>query len=80
MSKINVDPRIKIKVVPDGESHIMVNWTLDDLEQFARAWLAMSDGEVKEGEISAAFRLRNKDGVDYLIRELQKARKELWGK
>jgi len=80
MSKINVDPRIKIKVVPDGEIHIMVNWTLDDLEQFARAWLAMSDGEVKEGEISAAFRLRNKDGVDYLIRELQKARKELWGK
>lgn len=76
--KINVDPRIHIRVVPDGEIHITFDWTLEDLELFARYWLAMNDGEVKPGDVGAVFRLRNKDGVDYLIHELQKARNQLW--
>lgn len=78
MAQIKVDPRIKIRVVPDGEIHIVFAWSLDDLAEFARAFLAMSDGKIKPGEVHAAFRLRNKEGVDYLIQELQKARKELF--
>ena len=78
MSDIKVDPRIKIRVVPDGEIHIIFEWTLADLSEFARAFLAVSNGEIKSNEVHAAFRLRNREGVDYFIRELQKARKELW--
>lgn len=79
MDKATIDPKIKIRVVPDGEIHITFAWSLDDLAEFAKAFLAMSDGKVKEGEVIAAFRLRDKIGVDYLIDELQKARKELFG-
>ena len=78
MSGIRVDPRVKIKVIPDGEIHIIFEWSYADLSEFARAFLAVSDGKLKPGEVHAAFRLRNREGVDYLIQELQKARKELW--
>lgn len=42
------------------------------------AFLLVSDGKMSLKDASGAFRLRNKDGVDYLIQELQKAREELW--
>lgn len=76
---INIDPRIKVKIIPDGEIHIRFAWSMDDLEQFSRAWLAMSEGKLKDGDVAAVFRIRNKDAVDYWIEELKKARKELWG-
>lgn len=78
MTDIKVDPRIKIEVVPDGEIHISFDWSLDDLAVLAQAFLAMSEGKIEEGDVAAKFRLRNKEGVDYLISELQKARDELW--
>jgi hypothetical protein len=79
MPKINVDPRIKIRVLPDGEVHVVFAWTKDDLAQMAAAFVAVCDGKMNAEDALMVFRLRNKDGVDYLIRELQKARKELWG-
>ena len=76
MPNIKVDPRIRVKVVPDGEIHITFAWNLEDLEQLARAYLAMSDGKAKQGDIVMAFRLKNKEAVDYLIDELNKAKLE----
>lgn len=76
---VDVDPRIKIRVVPDGEIHIYFTWTKDDLAQMAIAFLAVSDGRMKADDVVMALRMRDKEGVDYLIKELQKARKELFG-
>lgn len=76
---VDVDPRIKIRVVPDGEIHIYFTWTEDDLAQMAMAFLAVSDGKMKADDVVMALRMRDKGGVDYLIEELRKARKELFG-
>lgn len=80
MTKVQVDPRIKIQTVADGEVHIIFNQTKDDLAQLAIAFIAVSDGKMDEKDVKILFRLRNKEGVDYLIRELQKARVKLFGK
>ena len=79
MTEISIDPRIEIRMVADGEIHIMFAWTKADLAQFAMAFLAVSEGRLAEKDVKMAFRLRNKDGIDYLIRELQKAREKLFG-
>ena len=75
--EIRVDPRIQIKVVPDGEVHIRFTLTLDHLAEYARAFIAMSDGEMKEGEAFMAFRLRSVEAIDYLIQELLKAKRQI---
>lgn len=77
-TEINVDPRIEIKVIPDGEVYIIFKWTIDDLKNFAMAYLAAMEGKLSNGAY-AMFRLRNKEGIDYLIKELQNARRELFG-
>lgn len=79
MADINVDPRINIFAIADGEIHIVFTWTKEDLAQLAMAFLAVSDGKISEKDVKMAFRLRNREGVDYLIEELQKARNELFG-
>jgi hypothetical protein len=79
MTKINVDPRIEIRPIADGEIHIIFTWTKDDLAQMAKAFLAVSDGRLAEKDAKMVFRLRNKDGIDYLISKLLEARKELFG-
>lgn len=65
MSKVNVDPRIMIRVVPDGEVHIAFKWTKDDLAQMAMAFLAVSDGKMKAEEAAMIFRLRDREAIDY---------------
>lgn len=55
MSNVKVDPRIKIRVVPDGEVHIVFKWTKDDLANMAAAFVAVCDGRLKaEGSISVS--------------------------
>jgi hypothetical protein len=39
----------------------------------------VSDGRLAEKDAKMVFRLRNKDGIDYLISKLLEARKELFG-
>jgi len=78
MSNVKVDPRIKIRVVPDGEVHIAFRWTKDDLAKMAAAFVAVCDGKMKAEDASMVLRLRDREAVDYLIQELQKARKELF--
>ena len=77
---LSIDPRIKIKIVPDGEIHIVFTWTKDDLETFARAFLASQEPGNENEKYAALFRLRTKEGVDYVLDELHKARQALWGK
>lgn len=77
--KLTVDDRIEIKTLPDGEVHIVFSWTADDLAQFARAFVAVCDGKMKAHEAKAVLRMRSKEGLDYLIGELQKARQKLFG-
>jgi len=77
--KVNVDPRIKIQTVQDGEIHIVFTQTKNDLAQLAMAFLAVSDGQMAEEDAKIVFRLRSREGVDYLIGELQKARMQLFG-
>jgi hypothetical protein len=76
----DIDPRIKIQVVADGEVHIAFTWTKEDLAQFALAFVQVCDGRMRAQDAKAVFRLRSKEGIDYLIEELQKARKKLYGK
>ncbi len=77
MDGIRVDPRISIKVVPDGEVHICFSWTKDDLATMAQAFLAVMDGKIKPEEAMMVFRIRNVQAIDYMISELQKARNTL---
>jgi len=74
---IQIDPRLKIAVIPDGEIHILIRWTYEDLEMLAKAFLAA--GETKSANAVGVLRMRNKDGVDHLIKTLIAARVELWG-
>lgn len=77
VNKIRVHPNLKIKVIPDGEVHIVYELTLDHLAELARAFLAVSERKMKPADAEMAFRLKNVDAVDWLIQELTKAKKEM---
>lgn len=77
---VSVDPKIEIKILPDGEVHILFSLSNDDLAELARAFVASMDGKLKPGEAKLAFRLRSEEGIDYLIEQLQAAKqKRLFG-
>lgn len=73
MSEIYIDPRISIKAIPDGEVHIEIRWTVDELEKFARAYLSASEEKTGKAMAVTVLRLRNKEGIGWLIAELQEA-------
>lgn len=75
-NNVSVDPRITIRLVPDGEVHIMQELPLEYLEVYARAWLDKMEGKMDK-PVYLVFRLRSVEAIDYLMDELQKARKEI---
>lgn len=76
---VNVDPRIKIETVSDGEIHLVCSLSKEDLAQYAVAFVAVCDGKMRADEAKTVLRLRSREGIDYLIGELQKARQKLFG-
>ena len=75
-NNVSVDPRVTIRLVPDGEVHIMQELPLEYLEVYARAWLDKMEGKTDE-PVYLIFRLRSVWAIDYLINELQRAKKEI---
>lgn len=78
--KANVDPKIEIRTVADGEVHIVITLSLDDLALQAQAFLLMSDRKIKKDEARMVLRMRSIEGLDYMIEKLTAARKLLFGK
>ena len=77
-NEIRLDPRIKILPVADGEVHVVFEWTQEDLEKLARAWLAMQDLPWQPGSVCAAMRLKTPESVDKMIELLTDAKKDAW--
>jgi hypothetical protein len=77
---VNVDPRIKIQTVSDGEIHLVCSLSKDDLAQYALVFIGVCDGRMQAEDVKTVLRLRSEEGIDYLISELQKARRELFCK
>ena len=75
-NNVSVDPRVTIRLVPDGEVHIMQELPLEYLEIYARAWLDKLEGKT-DVPVYLVLRLRSVEAIDYLMDELQKARKEI---
>lgn len=76
--RVRVDPRIHVRVIPDGEVHIVFDMDEHTLFEFARAYVAMSEGRLNPEDAQLAFRVKTADALDYLIEQLLDARKKAW--
>ena len=73
MAKKLIDPRITIKHIPDGEVHIIINWSLKDLMILAYNYISVTDGKMSIDDAKSVLRIKSQIGLKYIITELQRS-------
>ena len=68
-----IDPRIEIKHIPDGEVHIIINWSVADLIILAYNYISVTDGRMGINEAKSVLRIKSQIGLKYMISELEKS-------